>query len=70
LRPSLPPPTVGVSLFGMKSSHKVTQKLASPNAPWGYTLCFFNLMLDGYTNAAQVGNSEQYARAGCKAGRA
>jgi len=32
----------------------VTSKLAAPNAPLGYTLCFLNLFLDGYTNAAQV----------------
>jgi UDP-galactose transporter B1 len=38
----------------MKSSSKVTGKLASPNAPLGYTLCLINLVLDGYTNAAQV----------------
>ena len=39
----------------MRSSSKVTRKLASPNAPLGYTLCLVNLVLDGYTNAAQVG---------------
>jgi len=44
-----------VGLFGLKSSGKVTRKLASPNAPLGYTLCLVNLVLDGYTNAAQVG---------------
>lgn len=41
----------------MKSSSKVTLKLASPNAPLGYTLCLVNLVLDGYTNAAQVRDS-------------
>ena len=45
----------GVGLFGLRSSSKVTRKLASPNAPLGYTLCLVNLVLDGYTNAAQVG---------------
>ncbi|EFN58849.1 hypothetical protein CHLNCDRAFT_34185 [Chlorella variabilis] len=45
--------SAGVGLFGMKSSSKVTRKLASPNAPLGYTLCLVNLVLDGYTNAAQ-----------------
>ncbi|GAB4820773.1 hypothetical protein N2152v2_007819 [Parachlorella kessleri] len=54
--------SVGISLFGAKSSHKVTRKLASPNAPWGYTLCFFNLVLDGYTNAAQDEINRQYKR--------
>lgn len=37
----------------MRSSTKVTNKLAQPNAPLGYILCFANLILDGYTNAAQ-----------------
>lgn len=45
--------SAGVGLFGMKSSSKVTRKLASPNAPLGYTLCLVNLVLDGYTNASQ-----------------
>lgn len=48
------PLAAGVGLFGLKSSSKVTRKLASPNAPLGYTLCLVNLVLDGYTNAAQV----------------
>ena len=59
------PPAAGVGLFGMKSSSKVTRKLASPNAPLGYTLCLVNLVLDGYTNASQVG-----PRPGPKAPRA
>ncbi|KAL4457645.1 hypothetical protein ABPG75_012510 [Micractinium tetrahymenae] len=45
--------SAGVGLFGLKSSSKVTRKLASPNAPLGYTLCLVNLVLDGYTNASQ-----------------
>ena len=55
LPPPLPPPPrpVGVGVFGMKSSNKVTSKLAHPSAPWGYSLCLVNLVLDGYTNAAQ-----------------
>jgi hypothetical protein len=44
----------GVSLFAARNSGKVTQKLAAPNAPLGYALCLANLLLDGYTNAAQV----------------
>lgn len=43
----------GVSLFARRSSSAVTSKLSSPNAPLGYALCFVNLALDGYTNAAQ-----------------
>lgn len=45
--------SAGVSLFALKSSSTVTSKLASPNAPLGYTLCLVNLVLDGYTNVAQ-----------------
>lgn len=45
--------SAGVSLFALRSSGKVTAKLAHPNAPLGYTLCAVNLLLDGYTNAAQ-----------------
>ena len=44
---------VGVALFAQKGSAKAQSKLASPNVPLGYTLCFVNLALDGYTNAAQ-----------------
>ena len=37
-----------------KGSHGVVGKsLAAPNAPLGYALCLLNLLLDGYTNAAQ-----------------
>lgn len=43
----------GISLFALNASSKVTSKLASPNAPLGYFLCFMNLTLDGYTNASQ-----------------
>ena len=39
----------GIAVFSNKSSSQVTRKLASPNAPLGYMLCFANLMLDGYT---------------------
>ena len=45
---------VGVSLFAARNSGKVTQKLAAPDARLGYALCLANLLLDGYTNAAQV----------------
>lgn len=44
----------GISLFAKQSSAKVVSKLAAPNAPLGYALCFLNLMFDGYTNAMQV----------------
>ena len=44
----------GISLFAKQSAAEVTKKLASPNAPLGYLLCFLNLAFDGYTNAMQV----------------
>ncbi|KAH9295505.1 hypothetical protein KI387_039093, partial [Taxus chinensis] len=44
----------GVSLFALsKTSSKVVNKIAHPNAPWGYGLCLVNLFLDGYTNSTQ-----------------
>jgi UDP-galactose transporter B1 len=43
----------------MQNSKKVVSKLASPNAPLGYTLCFLNLGLDGFTNATQDAITKQ-----------
>uniref|UniRef100_J3MFF9 Sugar phosphate transporter domain-containing protein n=1 Tax=Oryza brachyantha TaxID=4533 RepID=J3MFF9_ORYBR len=44
----------GVSFFALlKTSSKTIKKLANPNAPLGYTLCFLNLAFDGYTNSTQ-----------------
>eukprot|EP00879_Flechtneria_rotunda_P006396 GHRR01006720.1.p1 GENE.GHRR01006720.1~~GHRR01006720.1.p1 ORF type:complete len:369 (+),score=67.39 GHRR01006720.1:115-1107(+) len=51
---------VGISMFACKSSSKVTAKLASPNAPLGYLLCFVNLTFDGYTNAFQDEINRKY----------
>lgn len=45
----------GISLFAKQSSRQVVRKLAAPDAPLGYALCFLNLVFDGYTNAKQVG---------------
>lgn len=53
---------VGISLFARKSSSKVTAKLAAPNAPLGYFLCFVNLTLDGYTNAFQDEINRHYPK--------
>lgn len=50
-------------LFGiafLQGSTQVQQKLAAPNAPLGYFLCFMNLALDGYTNASQDSIHEKY----------
>ncbi|KAK4399780.1 UDP-galactose/UDP-glucose transporter 3 [Sesamum angolense] len=44
----------GISTFALsKSSSKTISKLAHPNAPIGYSLCFLNLAFDGFTNATQ-----------------
>lgn len=44
----------GVASFALfKSSGKKFSTVASPNAPYGYGLCFLNLALDGFTNATQ-----------------
>ncbi|KAK9810512.1 hypothetical protein WJX72_012024 [[Myrmecia] bisecta] len=50
----------GISLFASHSSAVVTRKLAAPNAPLGYFLCFTNLMFDGYTNATQDEINKQF----------
>lgn len=52
--------TAGVSIFASKSSSHAKQRLATPNAPLGYFLCFSNLLLDGYTNAAQDEINHRY----------
>ena len=49
----------GVSLFASRSP-KSELRLASPNTPLGYTLCFANLVLDGYTNSAQDEINKRY----------
>lgn len=36
-----------------QTSSKTISKLAHPNAPYGYALCFLNLVFDGFTNATQ-----------------
>lgn len=43
----------GVALFAAATPGRAAKALAAPNAPLGYALCFANLVLDGYTNAAQ-----------------
>ncbi|KAF8687651.1 hypothetical protein HU200_042568 [Digitaria exilis] len=44
----------GVSSFALlKTSSKTIKKLANPNGPLGYALCFLNLAFDGYTNSTQ-----------------
>lgn len=40
-------------LVFIQTSSKITSKLAHPNAPLGYGLCFLNLAFDGFTNATQ-----------------
>jgi len=53
--------TGGVSIFAsVSSSSHAKHRVASPNAPLGYALCFSNLLLDGYTNVAQDGINHRY----------
>ncbi|XP_072999713.1 UDP-galactose/UDP-glucose transporter 3-like [Typha latifolia] len=51
----------GVSAFALqKTSSRTMSKLANPNAPLGYGLCFLNLAFDGYTNATQDSIKARY----------
>ncbi|KAG6553245.1 hypothetical protein Mapa_004979 [Marchantia paleacea] len=53
----------GVATFALfKSSRKSISKIASPNAPLGYALCFINLGLDGFTNATQDSITSKYPK--------
>ncbi|KAF5207881.1 Udp-galactose transporter [Thalictrum thalictroides] len=53
----------GVSVFALaKTSSKTISKLAHPNAPLGYGLCFLNLAFDGFTNATQDSISVRYPK--------
>ncbi|KAI5584677.1 hypothetical protein BDE02_06G097500 [Populus trichocarpa] len=53
----------GVSTFAlMKTSSKTINKLAHPNAPLGYGLCFLNLAFDGFTNATQDSLKARYPK--------
>ncbi|KAD3642228.1 hypothetical protein E3N88_31452 [Mikania micrantha] len=55
----------GVSAFALaKSSSKTISKLAHPNAPLGYGLCFLNLAFDGFTNATQDSISARCPKTG------
>ncbi|KAK8939689.1 UDP-galactose/UDP-glucose transporter 3 [Platanthera guangdongensis] len=53
----------GVSAFALsKTSSKTISKLAHPNAPYGYGLCFLNLLFDGFTNATQDSINRRYPK--------
>ncbi|CAL0318270.1 unnamed protein product [Lupinus luteus] len=53
----------GVSTFALlKTSSKTISKLAHPNAPLGYGLCFLNLAFDGFTNATQDSLKARYPK--------
>ncbi|XP_008221675.1 PREDICTED: UDP-galactose/UDP-glucose transporter 3 [Prunus mume] len=53
----------GVSIFALlKTSSKTISKLAHPNAPLGYGLCFLNLAFDGFTNATQDSIKARYPK--------
>ncbi|MCL7023162.1 hypothetical protein MKW94_026894 [Papaver nudicaule] len=44
------------------TSSKTISKLAHPNAPLGYGLCFLNLTFDGFTNATQDSITSRYPK--------
>lgn len=48
-------------LYFTQTSSKTINKLANPNAPLGYGLCFLNLVFDGFTNATQDSISARYS---------
>ncbi|GAB2234252.1 hypothetical protein Droror1_Dr00003497 [Drosera rotundifolia] len=53
----------GVSMFALtKTSSRTISKLAHPNAPLGYGLCFLNLVFDGFTNATQDSLGTRYPK--------
>ncbi|CAI0387609.1 unnamed protein product [Linum tenue] len=53
----------GVSTFALlKTNSKTISKLAHPNAPLGYGLCFLNLAFDGFTNATQDSLTARYPK--------
>lgn len=45
----------------LQTSSKAISKLARPNAPLGYGLCFLNLAFDGFTNATQDSIKARYS---------
>lgn len=47
-------------LVWFQTSSKTINKLAHPNAPIGYGLCFLNLAFDGFTNATQDSLTARY----------
>ncbi|PKU80528.1 UDP-galactose/UDP-glucose transporter 3 [Dendrobium catenatum] len=52
----------GVPAFALyKTSSKAISKLAHLNAPYGYGLCFLNLIFDDLTNATQDYFKRKYA---------
>ncbi|PPR99412.1 hypothetical protein GOBAR_AA21253 [Gossypium barbadense] len=52
----------GKMLKVMTTSSKTISKLAHPNAPLGYGLCFLNLAFDGFTNATQDSITARYPK--------
>lgn len=46
--------------YPSQTRSKTVSKLAHPNAPLGYALCFLNAAFDGFTNATQVSISAMY----------
>lgn len=53
--------SMGIALFALFKPHGGTaSKLETDNAPMGYALCLVNLLMDGYTNAAQDKIHDRY----------
>lgn len=53
--------SLGIALFALFKPHGGSaSKLDTDNAPFGYTLCLVNLIMDGYTNAAQDKIHDRY----------
>ncbi|KAK7839506.1 udp-galactose/udp-glucose transporter 3 [Quercus suber] len=57
---TLPPQFFAVTVT--TTSSKTIGKLAQPNAPLGYLLCFLNLTFDGFTNATQDSITKRYPK--------
>lgn len=53
---------LGMFWFRFQTSSKTISKLANPNAPLGYGLCFLNLAFDGFTNATQDSINARYVK--------
>ncbi|KAL6186874.1 hypothetical protein ACLB2K_042993 [Fragaria x ananassa] len=61
----IPVMLMGTLVYGIRYTlpdSKTISKLAHPNAPLGYGLCFLNLAFDGFTNATQDSITARYPK--------